>query len=281
MKLFKRKDSSKEGRSRQSSRSSSLSTQQYYKAEPNLQPAQSSSTGWFLPVVIFCLLMAFSYNLIVSPSANINLNSEAYRPKSEYQSVVDAKLSSFLNRNKLTLASGDIETELKQAFPEVQSISLSLPLIGKKPSIHITVAKPTLYLTSANQNYIVDSQGRAVVKNTTANNSNLTEVNDKSGFSINLGQQVLATDEVSFINYLSEQAKKRGLKVKEFVLPPGSPSETYMYLTDTNYYVKFFLGGQADVQLGSYLALMGNLSEQGLSPTSYIDVRVEEKAFVR
>ncbi len=280
MALFKKRQKSERSASE---KPRSMQTQQYYKGktQPKPQIDNKKKSPWLLYVTLICIFLGFIYSVVISPDASLSVNSEVYRAKSAYLNKVNQLLAEPLNRNKLTINTKQIEQALKVEFPEITSTSFSIPLIGQTPSVGIKVVDPVLVLNNGSDKFIIDKQGRAVVKNPTQDVSGLVKLTDQSGFEVKLGQQVLTTEEVSFISYLNKQAKQKSLDIKEFVLPSATPAELYMYQNNKSYFVKFFMGGSADIQLGSYLAIEPELKAQSIAPEQYVDVRVEERVFVK
>jgi hypothetical protein len=80
------------------------------------------------------------------------------------QAVASAIDSSPFNRNKITFDAAGITSELKQQFPEIGRASLTLPLIGHDPVLHIQAIEPkAILLSSSGGMYVIDSNGRAQI----------------------------------------------------------------------------------------------------------------------
>ena len=63
---------------------------------------------------------------------------------------------------------------------------------------------------------------------------------------------------------------------------PAAENELDMYLTGQSYYVKFNLADSSPLQeVGTFLAVRQNLQQQGITPSQYIDVRVDGRAYYK
>jgi len=192
--------------------------------------------------------------------------------------------NSIWNQNKLTVDTANISAQLRHEFPELSLVTITLPLVGHRPIIYIAQAEPALLLqTNDGRAYIVDNTGRLIgTANTNAAVSlHLLNVRDTSNTSTSLGQLAVASDTVQFIQAVQYQIAQKGLGVSTYVLPAGT-SELDMYLDGQHYFVKFNLADDSALQqVGTFLAVKHNLEEQGITPASYIDVRVAGRAYYK
>ncbi len=232
-------------------------------------------------VIVFLLLAGLVYSLLVKSTPQIQLNDTTYHSAADYQAVAAKQLGSLKNRNKITLNEQGVINALQNKFPEIASASLELPIFSETPIIHLTVAKPSFFLSNNGQDYIIDSEGVAtnIAKNL-PQVKNLTTLSDQSGFTARPGQQVLSAQSVSFINNLLVQTDRASVSVKSLVLPPQA-EELDLRTTDQGYYVKFYLGGDPILQTGQFLAARHNFAQSGKQPAEYLDVRVPGKIFYK
>lgn len=274
-------------RSTKGSVSKGISSQQYYKSQNSSElslPAQNKSRYKSIILWLFfsTIVVIFILNLYLNNQPNITINSEAFRPKTEYQTELAQQLSRFPNKNKVTLNKQAIVEQLSQKFPEVSDADIAVPILGSRVEADIKVIDPKLIIKSGSNSYIVDERGRAVAVNLKIDNAKFTTINDQTAFEIKVGKQVLSAQQVQFISYIANQAKLKSIGIKELVLPAGTAGELFMYVNTDSYFVKFIMDDlSADSQLGTYLAVLNELSEQGKQPNEYIDARVEGKAFVK
>ena len=238
-------------------------------------------------LVILILLAGLVYSLALKPSPIVVLNSADYRSADKYQQTAAKVLTSFKNRNKLTFDNQALEAELKRQFPEIDSVSINLPLFGQQPTIDLQIAEPALLLKGeegtfgATARYIVDSKGTIVGPQADFPSiKDLTLVADDTGFAASSGQSVLSPSDISFISTLIVQAKKSKVPIASLTLPKKA-QELDLRTTDRKYYVKFYLGGDGLTQIGQFLAARRSFDSTKKQPNQYLDVRVTGKVFYK
>lgn len=197
----------------------------------------------------------------------------------------DILAGSLANTNKLTINTGQIAKELQEKFPELAHVSVVLPIFGSQPAIHIQTARPALVLASSRTGgvFLVDDSGRAIMdaaKVAASVKEKLPVVQDQSGLSVSVGSGALPGSNVDFITEVIGQLSAKGIRVTSMVLPAVA-SELDIWIEGAPYFVKFNLRGDARVEAGAFLAVKQQLEREGKTPSSYIDVRVENKAYYR
>lgn len=206
------------------------------------------------------------------------------RDEATYQQAAHEILaSSIANTNKVTIDTAGIETKLRERFPELEHVSVTLPLFGYKPAIYIQPSRPTLLLKAADGLYVLDAAGHALMN---ASGSSVLEklqlpvVEDQSGLPVTLGKVALPSDNVAFITEVVGQLKAKNIETINLVVPLGT-SELLVGIKDAPYQVKFNLRGDARAEAGSYLAVRKHLEREQKTPSMYIDVRVDNRAYYR
>lgn len=190
---------------------------------------------------------------------------------------------SLLNHNKLTVDTNGISSQMRRQFPELSVVNITLPLIGHRPIMYVAGASPELLLqTNDGRGYIVDSTGRVI--GTAGTNSavsmHLLNVHADSS-TVTAGQAAVSSKTVAFIETVQYQIEQKGLKSSTYVLPPGT-NELDVYLDGQHYYVKFNLASDTALQqVGTFLAVKRSLEGRGVTPASYIDVRVDGRAYYK
>jgi hypothetical protein len=203
------------------------------------------------------------------------------RDKSVYVAAAHQAFTAWADGNKMTVNTGKISIDLRKQFPELQAVSVSLPIFGTQPTVYIQPAIPKLLLVSKSGMFVVDSNGRTLIAGNQV--AKLTElgvpvVNDESGITIQTGNIVLPKGTVSFISEVVGQLKAKDLTVSTMTLPAGT-NELYVKIDRVGYTVKFNLHGTAREETGSYLAVKQWLEANKKTPREYVDVRVENKAY--
>ena len=192
--------------------------------------------------------------------------------------------TSALNGNKLTVDTAHITDSLQTQFPELQNVSVTLPLIGHRPIIYLQPAAPLFFLTTQGGGvYILDKSGRALVGGNEAISQlgqlKLATLRDDSGVQVRLGQIALPSSDVAFIAQVIGQLQSKGLGITNLELPPAA-SELDVRMQGIGYTVKFNMQGDAREQAGAYLATKQYL-DASHTPGQYIDVRVPERAYYK
>lgn len=258
------------------------------------QPKSVSPANYWLRrigllVLLLALTASITSSLTLSTDAEIvavdNNNSTAFlSPESTYQAAAQKLLaSSFFNQNKITINTDKISKELVKQFPELSNASVTLPLLAHRPVIHIQAAKPSVILNASGGSYVLDASGRALIpsgKLASSVRDTLPQVNDQSGLEIKLGEQVLTTGNIKFIETVVGQLANKQVKVESFTLPAGT-SELGAKIADQPYFVKFNLQTPPDArqQAGTFLATKAMLERKNTPAGKYIDVRVEGRAY--
>lgn len=205
------------------------------------------------------------------------------RDKAVYVDAVHRAFNSPINRNKLTVNTAKISRDLKQQFPELQTVSVSLPVIGTRPTVYIQPSAPKMVLVSKNGMYVLDVNGRALIAGNQVaklNDLGVPVVNDESGLAIRTGDIALPKNVVAFIQEVTGQLKAKQIAVTSLNLPAGT-NELHVRTDKAGYIVKFNLHGNARAEAGAYLATKQYLESQKKTPGEYIDVRVENKVYYK
>ncbi len=205
--------------------------------------------------------------------------------QAEYQTAADRLVAaSIWNRNKLTVNTSSIARQLKTEFPELTSVSVSVPVLAHRPIIYIEPDQPAILLIVSNGTFVLDGAGRAIlaVTNPTAlADLNLPLVTDQSGLTLKRDQQGLTTSNVSFIQTIVAQLAAKSISISSLTLPAGT-SELDAAIGRSSYIVKFNLAtATARQQAGTYLATKARLESRQITPSQYIDVRVDGRAYYK
>lgn len=204
--------------------------------------------------------------------------------QTEYEAKAQELLSaSPWNRNKVTIDTAKVSRQMKGAFPELTSVSVSLPLLAHRPVIYIETAEPALLLTTIGGTYLVDSTGKALLTGGDIDrvaSRELPVVADQSNLQVRLNTPAVSSQQIAFIETIAAQLKARKVKIASMTLPP-SANELYVQIADKPYFVKFNMqnADTARQQAGTFLATITQLEKQGATPSKYVDVRVAGRAY--
>ncbi len=272
----------------------------YYKSkkQPEIQQQNQneqrasflSRLPGYLAVLTIILCIAYATTLgnqsrvvIVNENA-LGSASVPLRSKSEYSGYANRWLvGSVMNKNKLTMNTSGLEEAMAKEFPEIVSAGVTLPVIGRKPSIYIKIAEPVLILTSNKESFVIDEKGRAVVSDKELPDSSsgkLVRVTDTSGLRLRPGTQAMTRSSIEFIQSVIYQLEKKNINVSKMKLPDYS-NELHVYIDKKPYFIKFSITSDPLQQTGAYLAVLSELESKNQAAKQYIDVRVEERVYYK
>lgn len=252
-------------------------------------PAAGRSWWRWLPSIAAALAVLACLGYVLKLDANPKMslanqtNLALHDPKVYQQAARLILKKSWLDHNKLTVDTGKVERSLKNQFPELDEVSLTLPLIGHRPVIEVATVQPALLLSAPSGLFVIAGNGRAVASGVNMTNqalSSLPKVIDKSNLSYRLGAAVLPEAQVDFITHLLAQLKAQSLAIDSLSLPI-TPNEVDVTLKNSRYYLKFNTMLEVRQQVGGFLAVKQRLASQHILPQKYVDLRVEEKVFYK
>jgi cell division septal protein FtsQ len=232
-------------------------------------------------LLVIILISGLVYSLVVSSSPKVSASDLTYHNLATYKSEVNKYFGSLKNRNKLTFDQNAINAKLQKKFPEIIATDIELPFVSQQANVQLIISKPVFLIANDSKAYVIDEQGIAVNESSQLPKlPSLITVNDQSGFKTRVGQQVLSSNEVHFINQVIAQLRAAHVPVANLTLPPLA-QELDLRTADQSYYVKFYLGGDAQVQTGQLLASRHNFAQNDQQPAEYLDVRVPGKIFYK
>ncbi len=188
--------------------------------------------------------------------------------------------SSWLNKNKITVNTAKVTAKLKEQFPELDQVIITLPLINHRPIVYLLASRPSIVLSTNSGKYILNEKGIAVKNwdSLTDQSFKLTTVDDESQLSTNLGQQVLPEQQVGFIFNTLAWLNQKGQTIQKATLP-NSYNELDIQIKDRPK-IKMNILEDAKEQVGAALAALSYVSKKNLHP-SYIDVRVVGRVYYK
>jgi hypothetical protein len=281
-----------EGGRKRATSSPKVSVNAYYRSRENdssISPfegrKQKKATKKILirsldTVFFVVIVLGIIASLVVNPKSDVVVNDTTYHQKKEYADFINSKLGQFKNRNKITFDEASLDKAVMSAFPEVVSSSIELPIFGQKPVVNLDVAKPAFFIKANSDEYLLSSNGVAVdLRSYYPKLGALPTIDDASGFSITKGKRVLSQQDINFLETIVAEVRYQNVPLQKVVLPQ-SPEEADLYTTDSGYYTKFYMGGDAQSQVGQYLAARNNFKSNP-PPSVYLDVRVNGKVFYK
>jgi hypothetical protein len=205
------------------------------------------------------------------------------RDRNAYQQGADDIVARSLgNRFKPTLDTKAVESQMLREFPELATVRVTSPFIGTRPTVYVEIAQPVLLLAASNGTYVIDDRGKALALQdnvTEEQTAELPVVTDQSNIRVSLNKQVLTPDNILFIRTILAQLDAKGVAYANLTLPANA-NELDVRPEGQPYFVKFNLASNTPrAQVGTMLATMQDLKKKNITPSSYIDVRVEGRAY--
>jgi hypothetical protein len=239
----------------------------------------------FLAVVISAVnVLSLSTEPKVMPLTSGSNQALLHSP-TVYQDAASQLLkSSIWNRNKITVDTSSLSRQLLNKFPELGSVTVTIPLLAHRPLVYVQPVQPALVLVSSTGSFIIDTNGKALASSASSaalKQAQLPLLSDQSGLRIEPNRQALPATDISFIQTVIAQLSAKQFKVSNMTLPAAA-SEVDVHLLGQPYMVKFNLqSNDARGESGTFLATINQLRRQNVTPGQYIDVRVGGRAYYK
>ena len=167
-------------------------------------------------------------------------------------------------------------------MPEVEDVTVSIPLVGRKPVIGLSLV-PAQFLLSmpGGKAYILGENGVVLAdarKVGQKKQLGLQLLQEDVPLEVSVGHVIMTATDIAFLNTVTSELKKANLEVSRLQLPVGA-GELHVHLKTEPYIIKFAFNGDARQQVGAFLALKSQLSST--PPSSYVDVRIGERVYIK
>lgn len=244
--------------------------------------AAASASFWVLIVVAFiCIVkvLFLSTNPKIVVVGKNAITADYVQSVSVYENSARKLMSSSVtNRSKITVDLAGMSQKLRAQYPELQDVSMGVPLIGNRPIVYIQIAAPSLVLQTPSGNFAMSSSG-VVLARLKAIPGGVPLVLDQSGAVPRVGQHYLPSSTVQFARTVAYQLSAAHMKLNTFILPTQSPYELDMRLEGQSYLIRCNLEADALVQSGAIIATVQQLGSS--TPAQYLDVRVPDRVYYK
>lgn len=237
--------------------------------------------------VVFAVFIGVLFLTTINNKVSVKLKDDkntTLRNKTIYQESAKKFIGkSVVNRSKLLFDSDGLAAQLKREFPEITAVSISLPILGRTPTVNVQTSKPGFIFVSGQEAYLVGTNGIALLNVRDGQNISelgLRTVNDESGVKIEIGKAALPKEQALFISTVVEQLEKQNIKIESLTIPT-SPYDLHVKIAGTPYFIKFNILEDPKQQSGSFIALKKKLDSDEIIPKEYIDVRVGERVYYK
>ena len=264
--------------------------------EENITPKNKRTLPRVSTVIITVLILLFGYfELTIGGTPKViimnrnNATSVLLKPVSVYESAAAKDFNkSISNSVKLSVNIASITTELRQQFPELASVSVTIPIIGRQPTIELSVSQPVLIISTADSSrMLVSASGKVIATDSSKQiiqefNNKLPIVSYAALASVREGEVAIASSDVSFIEQVNYQLTTQHIGIQSMEVPAGT-RELDVHIIGEPYYVKFDLHDDvlAGQQIGTFIATKDYLSAQHITPAYYIDARIPGRVFYK
>lgn len=234
-----------------------------------------------ITLAVVCLgkitLLGTSPKIIVVGSASV---ANTYTQADTVYAAAAQKIlgGSIANRSKLTVDLNGTARALERQFPELQAVSLGVPLVGNRPVVYVQVARPSLVVQTGSDLYALNKSGIVLAK-VDSQPTDIPLIVDQSGNRPRPGKQFLPSSTVTFLQTVVFQLAQAHLDVSVFALPREAPYELDVRLDGKGYYLRFNLQADALTQSGAAIAALQHLN--GAEPATYLDVRVPGRVYYK
>jgi hypothetical protein len=241
-----------------------------------------------LLVAVLAALVCTVSILSLSSQPRIVLLSDtggyAFHDATTYQQAAAVQLrSSIWNKNKITVNTGATAAALRKQFPELSSVTVTLPLIGHRPVYYLRAHVPVFVVQAVNGTYVLDDTGTVLLSAAAVPPrvvAALPIVTDQTGLHVVIGKQAISSQKIAFMQTVVKTLAAKQVHVLALTLPAHAAQELDVHVNGQPYVIKFNMDGKsARQQAGTYLATANTLAEQHVIPSQYIDVRVLGRAY--
>ncbi len=236
-----------------------------------------------ISLALFYATLINTNNPEIIPLSENSIN--ILKNKQDYQSSIAQIFNDdFWSKSKLTINTKSLEEKIKQKHPEIEKVSVNIPILGRRPIVQVSPAEPKLVVITSNGDFVVDINGRilANLKDTPEEKTrNLFTIKDSVLKENKPGDIIFPESTIRFIDDVKFQFEKKGIEI-DYIELPSVANELHIRTKGSKYIIKFNLAGDAREQSGVYFAITEKLSEgSAIQPKEYIDVRVESRAFIK
>jgi hypothetical protein len=175
-----------------------------------------------------------------------------------------------------------VADEIESKFPELNGVSLIIPLWGHTPTLEIRPSESILLLSNPHGQFVISQQGNAVLKLTSnlSGQFSLPVVSDDTGFNVIIGKQALSTTSITFIKTIIDQFQAKGTAIQAMTLST-TPYELDVQVRGEPYYIKFNLLADPLYSAGTYFSTIKLFTASNPGPTQYIDIRIPGRAYYK
>lgn len=257
--------------------------QQQVKRQKYHRRLRIIAIGIFL-LIAFILYRSTISDIKIKIEPPLKLNNEQ---KGNYAELIGSKLgSSTLWRQSWLLDKQKLQQEVTKSNPEIYTIDFYKKPLDRSLQTELTFRKPIFVWQDATKaKQFVDKNGIlfSINNDTSTNTSNLVHIEDQSGVILDQGNLVLSEPIIRFISQLHSElptAFKAKVQLQRVIIPK-STREVQVQIKGKPYLIRLNSNNALELQVGDLKNLLQYLNAHKITPTKYIDLRLEHKAFYK
>lgn len=160
------------------------------------------------------------------------------------------------------------------SLAQVKAVSFHKDIRTHTLQIIIDEHETSLIWQTNGERFLVNRAG--VIYDTASPESPLTVVEDLKNVPVNLKQQILTTDFIEFVNFVSANlSRKTSVNIRQIVVP--ETTFELEVITNENWKIIFDTTKSADTQLNNLAKILKN----GANPKQYVDLRILDRVYYK
>lgn len=234
------------------------------------------------PILYLLIVLGFIYLLFGSGLFDIHhikvVGTKTVPAQSVSDSINKILDSSLFGRNTIFLSTDKLAKQLMDQDKQLGGVKIGRDFVNGL-IVTITEETPSLGWQSGSSVFVLSSDGRAIGLVEKAD-SNMPIVVDSANIPVNIGQKVVPTEFIDFVQIITQGLRAQKIDFVQLSVPAESVGELYVQ-TKVGYKIKFDTARDGAAQLNDLKAVLASLSSQKKTPTEYIDLRIEGRAFYK
>lgn len=242
-------------------------------------------------VIALMIVVLLGYRLMIG---GVKIESSQVIPSEKQQEyaafIQKTMIENSLARQVWTVDKQALSTEVQSEFGEVQSITLNqVALLQSDVKAELSFRQPVFIWKDASENArFLDENGILFDVNYTKEDAKkLPVIEDGSGLVFDAGTTVVSKKTQEFIGALPGAMGgsvlpgiKSPSKFSKITIPQ-SVRELYVYPKNAKFFIKFETSRGVEEQVSELSSLLKFLKKKNITPSQYVDVRLEGKAFYK
>ncbi len=235
---------------------------------PKMSPLQIRLLILLVVVLVVIYAIWHSFAITNFTVSGIDRGDKVY---SEVDTLVFHSLG---QGNELTIDTVALASKLQQTDPRLRNVNV----VRQWPhglNISAQLKQPSLGWSSDGAFYVLDKDGTVIGQLPAG--SNLPLVTDDSNLPVTLGKVVAPTEFIEYVTALVPQLRANGVTVKGIDIK-DTTFDLYV-TTGQGYQLIFDTPRTVDSEIADYKVVMQTLAKQHATPSKYIDLRIQGRAY--